>query len=255
MSTSKSVVREVVRRQQPTARPMTSESGYGSAFVDLDTFRVLLRELEHVPPVAALYDALCGLPGAAEEDAALEDPLAEFLANQKGSHAQHRIPAKPVPPPLTSLETFTEYLLSDSNDIFDPVCDELYQDMSLPLSNYWISSSHNTYLSGRQVLDSQSIDVRLFQIGHEKSSKNHTHPSNLYIYVCVFFSQMYVACFKQGGRCVELDCWDGDDGIPEVPIKPTLICICCCLWLFVSLLKGVSWIHNDSASTALSQCS
>ena len=54
-----------------------------------------------------------------------------------------------------------------------------------PLNEYFISSSHNTYLSGRQVG------------GHSS-----TEP--------------YVDCLKSGCRCVEIDCWDGDDGEPWV---------------------------------------
>ncbi|KAL9058789.1 MAG: hypothetical protein Q9162_001513 [Coniocarpon cinnabarinum] len=54
-----------------------------------------------------------------------------------------------------------------------------------PLNEYIISSSHNTYLTGRQI-----------------GGLSSTEP--------------YVDCLKQGCRCVEIDCWDGADGEPIV---------------------------------------
>ena len=47
-----------------------------------------------------------------------------------------------------SKETFFRYLLSSDNFIFDRKILELYMDMNKPLSHYFISSSHNTYLAG-----------------------------------------------------------------------------------------------------------
>lgn len=45
-------------------------------------------------------------------------------------------------------ESFFRYLLSSDNLIFDPQTIDLYMDMNKPLSHYFISSSHNTYLAG-----------------------------------------------------------------------------------------------------------
>ena len=43
---------------------------------------------------------------------------------------------------------FLEYLFSDGNDILEK---KFQQDMTQPLSMYWINSSHKTYLKGSQV--------------------------------------------------------------------------------------------------------
>ncbi|XP_019949828.1 1-phosphatidylinositol 4,5-bisphosphate phosphodiesterase delta-3-A [Paralichthys olivaceus] len=80
---------------------------------------------------------------------------------------------------------FTMYMLSLENDVFNPDHARVYQDMSRPLSHYFISSSHNTYLTKDQVTSASS-----------------TEP--------------YIRALHQGCRCVELDCWDGDKGEPVI---------------------------------------
>ncbi|KAM7387292.1 hypothetical protein PAMA_009761 [Pampus argenteus] len=78
---------------------------------------------------------------------------------------------------------FTMYMLSLENDVLNH--NSVYQDMSHPLAHYFISSSHNTYLTKDQVTSASS-----------------TEP--------------YIRALCQGCRCVELDCWDGDKGEPVI---------------------------------------
>ncbi|XP_036003670.1 1-phosphatidylinositol 4,5-bisphosphate phosphodiesterase delta-3-A isoform X1 [Fundulus heteroclitus] len=80
---------------------------------------------------------------------------------------------------------FTTYMLSMENDVFNPDHAQIYQDMTRPLAHYYISSSHNTYLTKDQV-----------------TSDSSTEP--------------YIRALNQGCRCVELDCWDGDKGEPAI---------------------------------------
>jgi phosphatidylinositol phospholipase C gamma-1 len=70
---------------------------------------------------------------------------------------------------------FLLYLLSSENSAYDvgkTVC--VYQDMNEPLSNYWIKSSHNSYLTGDQYRSDSSIEcyVRLLQLGCRYLSSN-----------------------------------------------------------------------------------
>jgi hypothetical protein len=44
------------------------------------------------------------------------------------------------------LSGFIAYLTSTANSAFAPELTERYQDMSQPLTSYYIDSSHNTYL-------------------------------------------------------------------------------------------------------------
>ncbi|XP_013782040.2 1-phosphatidylinositol 4,5-bisphosphate phosphodiesterase-like [Limulus polyphemus] len=78
------------------------------------------------------------------------------------------------------------YLMSNENApvFLDRL--EIYMDMDQPLSHYYINSSHNTYLTGRQFGGRSSVE-------------------------------MYRQVLLAGCRCVELDCWDGK-GEDEEPI-------------------------------------
>jgi len=71
------------------------------------------------------------------------------------------------------------------NEVFDPFKTTVYQDMKQPLSAYYMSSSHNTYLEGDQLTSHSSVN-------------------------------RYVNDLLLGCRSVELDCWDGDAGEPVI---------------------------------------
>lgn len=86
---------------------------------------------------------------------------------------------------LMTQNGFTMYMLSKENDVFNPDHARVYQDMTHPLAHYFISTSHNTYLTKDQVTGDSS-----------------TEP--------------YIRALNQGCRCVELDCWDGDKGEPVI---------------------------------------
>lgn len=60
---------------------------------------------------------------------------------------------------LISSDGFCRYLMSDENApvFLDRL--ELYQEMDHPLAHYFISSSHNTYLTGRQFGGKSSVEM------------------------------------------------------------------------------------------------
>ncbi|XP_074593027.1 no receptor potential A [Brevipalpus obovatus] len=85
-----------------------------------------------------------------------------------------------------SQDGLIRYLMSDENaPVFLDRLD-FYMDMDQPLAHYYINSSHNTYLTGRQFGGKSSVE-------------------------------MYRQVLLAGCRCVELDCWDGK-GEDEEPI-------------------------------------
>lgn len=58
-----------------------------------------------------------------------------------------------------SLEGFQMYLCSQEGSVFKPELRELHQDMGQPLSHYFISSSHNTYLLEDQLRGHSSLEA------------------------------------------------------------------------------------------------
>ncbi|CAH4031648.1 unnamed protein product [Pieris brassicae] len=102
------------------------------------------------------------------------------------------------------------YLMSDENaPVFLDRLD-FYMEMDQPLSHYYINSSHNTYLSGRQFGGKSSVE-------------------------------MYRQVLLAGCRCVELDCWDGK-GEDEEPIITHGMAMCTDI-----LFKDVIYALRDTA--------
>ncbi|XP_077101758.1 1-phosphatidylinositol 4,5-bisphosphate phosphodiesterase beta-1 isoform X2 [Siphateles boraxobius] len=77
-----------------------------------------------------------------------------------------------------SVEGFARYLSGEENSIIPPEKLDKSEDMTLPLSHYFINSSHNTYLTAGQLAGNSSVE-------------------------------MYRQVLLSGCRCVELDCWKG----------------------------------------------
>ncbi|EOA90495.1 uncharacterized protein SETTUDRAFT_103408 [Exserohilum turcica Et28A] len=95
-----------------------------------------------------------------------------------------------VPLPLAmNFSAFQTFLTSAANSILRPVGSQ--QKLDRPLNEYYISSSHNTYLLGRQVAGESSTEA-------------------------------YITALQKGCRCLEIDCWDGADNVPVVMHGRTL---------------------------------
>ncbi|XP_078332156.1 1-phosphatidylinositol 4,5-bisphosphate phosphodiesterase delta-1-like [Crassostrea virginica] len=80
---------------------------------------------------------------------------------------------------------FRTLLASHDQQLFNPVHRRVYQDMTQPIINYYISSSHNTYLTEDQLRGPSRVEA-------------------------------YITALARGCRCVELDCWDGPDDEPII---------------------------------------
>ncbi|MCJ1381830.1 Phospholipase C [Xylographa soralifera] len=92
-------------------------------------------------------------------------------------------------PSYMGFEAFCSFLFSTHNSIVPTKPSEI--KLNQPINEYFISSSHNTYLLGRQLAGNSS-----------------TEP--------------YIRALQRACRCVEIDCWDGPDGRPIVSHGRTL---------------------------------
>ena len=57
-----------------------------------------------------------------------------------------------------TVESFNAFLLSPDNCAFSDQHSATWHDMTRPLSEYYISSSHNTYLVGHQLVGDSTIE-------------------------------------------------------------------------------------------------
>ncbi|KAL3841781.1 hypothetical protein ACJMK2_019882 [Sinanodonta woodiana] len=80
---------------------------------------------------------------------------------------------------------FRHLLISPTQHLFMWRHRRVYQDMTQPMTNYFISSSHNTYLAEDQLKGPSRVEC-------------------------------YITALKKGCRCVELDCYDGSNGEPVI---------------------------------------
>lgn len=85
---------------------------------------------------------------------------------------------------LIDLNAFTSFILSKDCHVYSQ-SEELTPRFDRPLNEYFISSSHNTYLTGWQVGGTSSAEA-------------------------------YITALRHGCRCIEIDCWNGSDGKPRV---------------------------------------
>ena len=76
---------------------------------------------------------------------------------------------------------FVEFMNAHSNILDQDRINNISDSMDHPMTDYWIASSHNTYLLGDQLFGQSSPTA-------------------------------YVNALNMGCRCVEIDCWDGESG-------------------------------------------
>jgi hypothetical protein len=167
------------------------------------TYAECMTLLQSCKPQQATADLWVRLFGDVEEVTA-KDVWRKFLQQTQGETDTTIEDAKALIKSLSMLELngkdddskeevlnlgrFTAFLQSSFNDAYDVEQQELLpsQKFDMPLSHYWINTSHNTYLTGDQLQSKSSVEA-------------------------------YIKSLNRGCRCLELDCWDGEKN-KEVPV-------------------------------------
>jgi phosphatidylinositol phospholipase C delta len=159
-------VREMKRRKDVSMiyRQITSDLAKGITWTD---FRRFLRDIQG--------EEVDSNPGFWE---------AKFIRYARRGEISDALVSRSVAHPFTMTEDgLASYLVSKDNDYL--VREPVDYVLDRPVNEYFISSSHNTYLIGRQVADVSSVEG-------------------------------YIMTLLKGCRSVEIDCWDGSDGQPVV---------------------------------------
>ncbi|KAL3054777.1 hypothetical protein OYC64_017665 [Pagothenia borchgrevinki] len=163
-----------------------SNSGY-LAGEEIKLFYDLLTHREEIDVIYGEYAKTSGfmspqnlvdfLKKEQREDATLADAHNIIQKHEPDENAKEK--------KLLSKDGFLMYMRHPEALVLNPDHREVYQDMDQPLNHYFISSSHNTYLMEDQLQGPSSTEA-------------------------------YVRALLKGCRCVELDCWDGSEGEPEI---------------------------------------
>ncbi|NXO45629.1 PLCZ1 phosphodiesterase, partial [Locustella ochotensis] len=159
--------------------------------ISMDDFRAVYRALVHRPEFEELFKAY-SIDGKILPDG----QLLKFLVKEQFQTEANETTAlsiimkyEPIDEVrsknMMSFEGFVRYMNSDECSIFKSQHRTIYQDMNQPLCDYFISSSHNTYLIADQLMG----------------------PSHLW---------GYTSALLKGCRCLEIDCWDGNNNEPIV---------------------------------------
>ncbi|XP_039174787.1 1-phosphatidylinositol 4,5-bisphosphate phosphodiesterase zeta-1-like isoform X2 [Crotalus tigris] len=162
-----------------------------SGLITMEDFRAIYRMLLHRPELIELFNSY-----SSNKKALSSGNLAEFLRKEQFELNANEGRAvslinryEPIHEARSqkemTIEGFIRYMLSEECSLFKMENKTVYQDMNFPLCDYFISSSHNTYLIQDQLIG----------------------PSHLW---------GYANSLRKGCRCVEIDCWDGPNNEPVV---------------------------------------
>ncbi|XP_057645812.1 1-phosphatidylinositol 4,5-bisphosphate phosphodiesterase zeta-1 [Chionomys nivalis] len=159
--------------------------------ITIEEFRAIYRSITHREEIIEIFNTY-----SENRKILSENNLTEFLTQEQyeleiNYSASTEIIKKYEPidemknEGQMSFEGFARYIFSPECLLFKDKCKTVYQDMNQPLKDYFISSSHNTYLVSDQLLG----------------------PSDIW---------GYVSALVKGCRCLEIDCWDGAENEPVV---------------------------------------
>ncbi|XP_074050450.1 1-phosphatidylinositol 4,5-bisphosphate phosphodiesterase zeta-1 isoform X2 [Macrotis lagotis] len=160
-----------------------------SGKITIEEFRAIYRNFAYRKEIVEIFNTYSSRKIMSEEN------LSEFLKQEQYVEMSKTIASEIIKKyePIEevknqhqmTIEGFIRYMSSNDCLLFKRDCTNVYQDMTHPLNDYFISSSHNTYLISGQLIG----------------------PSDLW---------GYASALVKGCRCLEIDCWDGSQNEPVV---------------------------------------
>jgi hypothetical protein len=158
-----------------------------SGFLDFQEFEDLWRRLFEIPAVRDVFDAY------ASNGVVSTTEFVRFIRTElqlKGDEAW--VKKNVTERDFLTFAEFCRFLMNpDLNSLVDPDVLNRPDPMTYPIAHYFIASSHNTYLEEDQLKGKSS-------------------------------AWAYTRCLDQNCKCLELDLWDGPDGVPEITHGHTL---------------------------------
>ncbi|XP_032763207.1 1-phosphatidylinositol 4,5-bisphosphate phosphodiesterase zeta-1 [Rattus rattus] len=159
--------------------------------ITIEEFRTIYRYIVHREEIVEIFNTYTENRKILPEDSLIEFLTQEQYEMKMDEFSSVEIIEKYEPiaevknERQMSIEGFARYMFSSECLLFKETCNTVYQDMNKPLNDYYISSSHNTYLVADQILG----------------------PSDIW---------GYISALVKGCRCLEIDCWDGAQNEPIV---------------------------------------
>ncbi|KAF5373484.1 hypothetical protein D9615_009422 [Tricholomella constricta] len=166
----------------------TGKKGY----LDFAGFQAFVKALKRRPEIEDIYNDICKANGGSfgfpafqafmrdtQHSPLSEDQLQAVFAKYSSTSTTTTESSSSLPAATLTLDGFSAFLVSSDNAVFSEKDRDIWQDMTRPISEYYISSSHNTYLVGHQLVGVSTIEG-------------------------------YIRALLHSCRSVELDIYDGD---------------------------------------------
>ncbi|TFK65544.1 PLC-like phosphodiesterase [Pluteus cervinus] len=158
-------------------------------YLDFAEFQNFVKVLKERPEIDGLYGRICAQHHGKFDIVAFQTFMRETQKSNLSDeelqviflrHTSDEETNPNTPPDFMSLDGFSNFLLSPDNAAFSDAHGAIWQDMTHPISHYYISASHNTYLVGHQLMGVSTIEG-------------------------------YIRALLHSCRSVELDVYDGDE--------------------------------------------
>ncbi|KAL1742013.1 PLC-like phosphodiesterase [Schizophyllum fasciatum] len=153
----------------------------GAGRLDFEAFQRFTKLLKRRPDIEVIYDRLKSSSGDKFDFSTFEKFMKETQKSSLSSEDLQKVFKEFSTDDVMTLDDFRTFLFSEQNTPFSEHGLPIHQDMTRPMAEYFMSSSHNTYLVGHQLVGVSTIEG-------------------------------YIRALLHGCRTVELDIYDDVDG-------------------------------------------